>query len=193
MCTCSTTPIPAGCTSRTSSCSDPCSAVTSSIGYTASSLTMPDIGGRVPGGNAVDSTEIFQEGLQLPPLKLYAADACRRAAGRVASQRADARHRRKAISRRRSPPATSGSGGCESWSSVTVRRFPESVRADPRLHRVACSCRALRIPDGDYPFEDHIDDDGFDSGPIPIRVKLTVAGDSYPPTSPEHPTKSGRR
>ena len=32
-----------------------------------------------------------------------------------------------------------------------------------------------RIPDGDYSFEDHIDDDGFDSGPIPIRVKLTVA------------------
>ena len=32
-----------------------------------------DIGGRVPGGNAADSTEVYQEGLRLPPMKLYDA------------------------------------------------------------------------------------------------------------------------
>ena len=31
-----------------------------------------DVGGRVAGSNASDSTEIFQEGLRIPPLKLYA-------------------------------------------------------------------------------------------------------------------------
>ena len=30
-----------------------------------------DVGGRVPGSNASDSTEIYQEGLRIPPLKLY--------------------------------------------------------------------------------------------------------------------------
>jgi N-methylhydantoinase B len=30
-----------------------------------------DMGGRVPGSNASDSTEIYQEGLRIPPLKLY--------------------------------------------------------------------------------------------------------------------------
>src|ERR1700722_17531251 len=30
-----------------------------------------DMGGRVPGSNAADSTEIFQEGLRIPPTKLY--------------------------------------------------------------------------------------------------------------------------
>ena len=30
-----------------------------------------DIGGRVPGSAACDNTEIFQEGLRIPPLKLY--------------------------------------------------------------------------------------------------------------------------
>ena len=29
-----------------------------------------DVGGRVPGSNASDSTEIYQEGLGIPPLKL---------------------------------------------------------------------------------------------------------------------------
>jgi N-methylhydantoinase B len=32
-------------------------------------------------------------------------------------------------------------------------------------------------PDGSYAFEDWIDDDGIDPGPIPIRVMITVAGD----------------
>src|SRR5690606_23404001 len=31
-----------------------------------------DVGGRVPGSNASDSTEIFQEGLRIAPMKLYA-------------------------------------------------------------------------------------------------------------------------
>ena len=29
------------------------------------------MGGRVPGSNASDSTEIYQEGLRIPPVKLY--------------------------------------------------------------------------------------------------------------------------
>src|SRR5262249_13215714 len=44
------------------------------LGYVACVAHYPDIGGRVPGGNAVDSTEIFQEGLQIPLLKLYERD-----------------------------------------------------------------------------------------------------------------------
>ena len=32
-----------------------------------------DVGGRVPGSNASDSTEIFQEGLRIPPMKLFDA------------------------------------------------------------------------------------------------------------------------
>ena len=32
-----------------------------------------DVGGRVPGSNAADSTEIYQEGIRIPPLKLYEA------------------------------------------------------------------------------------------------------------------------
>ena len=30
-----------------------------------------DVGGRVPGSSAADSTEIYQEGLRIPVLKLY--------------------------------------------------------------------------------------------------------------------------
>lgn len=34
------------------------------------------------------------------------------------------------------------------------------------------------IPDGEYDFEDHIEDDGFGSGPLKIRVRITVKNES---------------
>ena len=43
-------------------------AVTAFVGVIAHQT---DIGGRVSGGNACDNTEIYQEGLRIPPLKLY--------------------------------------------------------------------------------------------------------------------------
>ena len=41
------------------------------IAYGATICHHTDVGGRVPGSNASDSTEIFAEGLRIPPLKLY--------------------------------------------------------------------------------------------------------------------------
>src|SRR5215475_14010623 len=41
------------------------------IAWTGTVCHHTDVGGRVPGSNASDSTEIYQEGLRIPPLKLY--------------------------------------------------------------------------------------------------------------------------
>jgi len=41
------------------------------FGFAATTAHMADIGGRVPGGNAADSTEIYQEGLRIPMVKLF--------------------------------------------------------------------------------------------------------------------------
>ena len=30
------------------------------------------------------------------------------------------------------------------------------------------------LPDGSYEFTDYMDDDGFDEGPIPIHIKITI-------------------
>src|SRR6202140_3157497 len=40
------------------------------IAYAATICHHTDVGGRVPGSNASDSTEIYAEGLRIPPLKL---------------------------------------------------------------------------------------------------------------------------
>lgn len=41
------------------------------LGYAVIVAHHNDVGGRVPGSSAADSTEIFQEGIRLPPVKLY--------------------------------------------------------------------------------------------------------------------------
>ena len=41
------------------------------VAFAATICHHADIGGRVPGSNASDSTEIYQEGLRIPPMKLY--------------------------------------------------------------------------------------------------------------------------
>src|SRR4029450_10433977 len=43
------------------------------VGWSASIGHQLDVGGKTPGGNGCDATEIFQEGLRIPPLRLYAA------------------------------------------------------------------------------------------------------------------------
>src|SRR5258708_18891848 len=41
------------------------------LGYAVLVAHHNDMGGRVPGSSAADSTEVFQEGLQIPIVKLY--------------------------------------------------------------------------------------------------------------------------
>ena len=43
------------------------------VGWSASIGHQLDVGGKTAGGNGCDATEIFQEGLRIPPLRLYAA------------------------------------------------------------------------------------------------------------------------
>ncbi len=49
----------------------------------SSSATRRDMGGRVPGSNASDSTEIYQEGLRIPPVKLYERGVLSRTVRRI--------------------------------------------------------------------------------------------------------------
>ena len=41
------------------------------LAYACAMSHHTDVGGRVAGGNSSDCTEIYQEGLRIPPLKLY--------------------------------------------------------------------------------------------------------------------------
>jgi N-methylhydantoinase B len=160
------------------------------VGYAACVAHHAEIGGRVPGGNAVDSTEIFQEGLQIPPLKLYDR-------GRLNETLMEILLRNVRI-----PDVVRGDldaqlAACHTGEQglldlVDRYSLDEVVAlADEILGYTEGLVRAEidRLPDGDYEFEDHIDDDGFGSGPIPIRVRIRISGDEltadFAGTSPQ--------
>ena len=120
------------------------------LGYAVVVAHHNDIGGRVPGSSAADSTEIFQEGLRIPILKLYERgvaepDAARhdraqrahsrRRAGRPAGAGGGLPHRRARHGRARRALRRRGARGL-------FRRAPRLQRARGAAHDALDSARA---------------------------------------------------
>ncbi|MBJ7596812.1 hydantoinase B/oxoprolinase family protein [Candidatus Nephthysia bennettiae] len=137
-----------------------------------------EIGGRSPGSTPMDATEIFQEGLRIPPLKLYERG--------VANQTLLAMLAKNV----RIPETVIGDLNGQLAACHTARRrlleltgrygkeslkgyLGELLGRAERLTREAIS----RIPDGRYHFVDYLDNDGIDlERRIRIEATVTVAG-----------------
>jgi N-methylhydantoinase B len=148
------------------------------VGWASSIGHQLDVGGKTPGGNGCDATEIFQEGLRIPPLKLYAAGRPVEALFELIDR--NVRVPRQVLGDVRAQLAACESGergylrlldqhGAERFAACTTALLDQSER----LARAAI--RAM--PDGTYEFTDWLDDDGIDPDPIPLTVRITVAGD----------------
>ena len=137
-----------------------------------------DVGGKTPGGNGCDATEIFQEGLRIPPLRLYAAGEPVEAIFELIDR--NVRVPRQVLGDVRSQVAACLTG--ERGYLGLVERYGYALFAACTTTLLDQAERLARnaikaMPDGVYRFTDHIDEDGIDPDPIPITVTLTVAGD----------------
>ena len=138
-----------------------------------------DVGGRVPGSNASDSTEIYQEGLRIPPLKLYDRGVLNDDAGD-----ADQDQRARAGPRvGRSVRAVCRRAGRQARPGEAVRSATAPTRSRPTCSELLDYAERLTRaeiktwPKGRYEFTDHIDSDGFSDTPIPIKAAITVRDD----------------
>ena len=152
-------------------------------GYVVTVAHYTDVGGRVAGGNASNSTEIFQEGLRLPPLKLVDAGTPQEGLFRLIAR--NVRVPRMVLGDLRAQLAACHTGVRET-GALLRRRYgdgggPAAFRAETAAlvdyaERFArAELRAL--PDGTYVFEDALDGDGIDPDPVVLRVALTLSGD----------------
>ncbi|MFI4986423.1 MAG: hydantoinase B/oxoprolinase family protein, partial [Alphaproteobacteria bacterium] len=149
------------------------------IAFAATVCHQTDMGGRVAGSNASDSTETYQEGLRIPPVKMYDAGEPNetlfrlieknvrlpvRVFGDMRSQLAACHIAEKAFLHL-----------VERHGAATVKRYMrELVDYTERLTRAAVA----ELPDGEWSFEDWIDDDGIERGkPVLLKVKLSKKGD----------------
>jgi N-methylhydantoinase B len=137
-----------------------------------------DVGGNVPGNYNPAATECFQEGMLIPPVRLYEAGRLRRDV--VAILEANSRL----------PGSLYGDlNGQVNALDLGARRLgalldafgDDAVREalDELRRRAAQQMRAhvAELPDGTYSAEDFLDNDGIVDAPLKIALDLTVAGD----------------
>ena len=138
-----------------------------------------DVGGGTHGGYNPAATEIYQEGLRIPPLRLYDRGVPRDDILQMLA--ANVRH----------PENFLGDLNAQIGSVKIAARRAESLLDHYGTERLmsyvsgilAATERQVRQfiaewPDGTYHGESLVDDDGFDSKMIPIRATVTIQGDS---------------
>lgn len=137
-----------------------------------------DMGGMAAGSYAATATEIFQEGLRLPPLKLYRRGVLN--ADLLAVMRQNVRQPEILWGDLQAQIASLSVG------EANLRKLAARFGADAVVAGCAQildgSERAMRamigrIPDGHYEFEDFLDDDGITADPIRIHAAITVRGE----------------
>jgi N-methylhydantoinase B len=133
----------------------------------------PDMGGAVPGGFSANATEVEQEGLRLPPVKLYKAGVLDEeilsiilSNIRIADQR---------IGDIKAQAAALAIG--EKRLAALIDRYGEDVVEAAIVELKARAAQQMRakiatIPDGTYDGESIVDSDGVEDRPL--RIALTV-------------------
>lgn len=149
------------------------------IGFVANCAHLAEPGAKAPGGLAGDATDIFQEGLRLPPLWLQREGKDQEDVWKIIF----ANHRTPKVSygdlmamvgslnvAERRLTSLIETYGLDTFYSATEdliriaeRRMMEEIR---------------KIPDGEYSFSDLIEDDGVVEGAYTIRCDVVVDGDT---------------
>lgn len=149
-----------------------------------------DIGGGAPGTYNGEATEIFHEGIRLPPIRVVAKNEVRRDVWQLL------------LLNSRTPELLDGdlqamigatrvggdrivTLGNELGTTVIADIFDAVLdHADARFRQVVAA-----LPDGVYEGDEHTDNDCFAPGRFNIHVKLTIAGDrltiDYTGTDPQ--------
>lgn len=147
------------------------------LAWTVAVAHQTDMGGRVPGSNASDSTEIYQEGLRIPPLKLYDAGRPNETLRRLLTK--NVRVPGRVLGDWAAQVAACSIGGrglrelADTYGSEELGEyFDDLLDYSERVVRAEIES----WPDGVYEFTDYLDGDGFTTDPIPIVIKLTVSG-----------------
>ncbi|MCH7574853.1 MAG: hydantoinase B/oxoprolinase family protein [Candidatus Marinimicrobia bacterium] len=145
--------------------------------YVANRAHHSDVGGMTPGSMPLASS-IFQEGLRIPPVRL------------VRGGRMDADVLSIILTNVRTPVEREGDLTAQLAANKTGERRLLAIAGkmgmdlcdEYMLHLQNYGERVMRasiseMPNGEYRFEDVMDDDGYGNGPLPICAKVTIHGD----------------
>jgi N-methylhydantoinase B len=150
------------------------------LAFAANKAHWTEVGGKDPGSWTTDATEVYQEGLQFPCVRLVEG-------GKIVQALVDL-----LAANVRTPDATLG----DMWAGIAANRVGERRLAElcarygtdvversiARLladGEVLARAAMRALPKGSFEAEDFIDDDGIGNGPFPVRVTVTITDDRF--------------
>jgi N-methylhydantoinase B len=135
-----------------------------------------DIGGMAPGSMAL-ATEIYQEGFRLPPVKLVAGGKPVRDIFELFYANTRVRDEREGDLRAQMAALETGRRRIGELSASTGRAIVAAAMEELKRYSERLMSAVLRgLKPGIYRGRDFLDDDGFNSAPIPIQVAITIRG-----------------
>jgi N-methylhydantoinase B len=147
-------------------------------GWAATMAHHSDVGGIAPGSVAVHASEIYQEGLRMPLLKLFDAGEENRTLFRVIEK--NTRQPVHVLGDLRAQVAACRAGErglaeiIRRYGSATTHAYTDELQIlGERLMRAEIAA----LPDGEHRFVDWIDGVGADPEPLRIEVLLRIVGD----------------
>jgi N-methylhydantoinase B len=147
-------------------------------GWAATMAHHSDVGGLTPGSVAVHATEIYQEGLRIPLMKLFDAGEENGTLLRVIEK--NTRQPVQVLGDLRAQVAACRAGErglgeiVGRYGSDTARALMDELQSlGERMMRAELAA----LPDGEHSFVDWIDGVGEDPEPLRIEVRLRIEGD----------------
>jgi N-methylhydantoinase B len=146
--------------------------------YLANTGHWPDLGGRVPGGFGAAASDCYQEGLRIPPVRIFRNDELQ--TDLVAILQANSRI----------PDDVMGDVDAQATALQVGETRLTELLDEHGIHLVAGVIDTLRqrsaqqmrsyiaeLPDGSHHFAEVMDNDGITDEPLVVDAVLTVAGD----------------
>ncbi|MCS0673460.1 hydantoinase B/oxoprolinase family protein [Cytobacillus firmus] len=150
------------------------------VAFSANKAHWTEVGGKDPGSFSNDATDIFQEGLQFPSVKLFNEGEINQAIVDIIEANV------------RFPELSLG----DMWAQVAALKTGEKrVKELCEKHGKPLFLSSVdylldhgeqlarqeltKLPKGTFNAEGFIDDDGFGNGPFKIKVKVTISDDKF--------------
>ena len=137
-----------------------------------------DLGGYAPGSMPFNVSEIYQEGLQIPPTKIFNDGVMDSTLFKLIEQNVRTHREFRGDLMAQWAAAMVGATRInelyDRLSVVDVELYVDAVLQ----HAERCMRAGIsELPDGVYEYEDYLDDDGMTDEPVKIAVRLTIQDD----------------
>jgi N-methylhydantoinase B/oxoprolinase/acetone carboxylase alpha subunit len=148
------------------------------LGFAGNIGHVAEVGGKAPGSFASDATDVYQEGLRLPPVKLFERGRYNEQVWRII------------LANHRTPTNTWGDfhamvgalrvgerrlqALCDQYGVQTIRKGAAALidYSERRLR-----AELARLPDGCYEARTTVEDDGVGTEPFEVTVKVVIRGE----------------